>query len=273
MKHSRIGVWDLYEQPPPPRISAQLTPYIENAPYVWHMINDVLAIPYCKLLLATYLSLDLLASLVPALSLAYQGQLLSIVQTAVDTRSVDPHALTTAVAGAFLASLATRLLRYAKQRVATPLHARIKLHYSVHIFSALARLDVPTFDDPVVQSQLDAAVPKQASPSVPWAALSATTHVVATVIQLASQLSVLIAVLRNQPDGPLLAILCFALAFFKWNKSHKQWVSTGGALPFTYRSTYIPSPSMLYSPTSCRIIPITCVQLPNSEYVQVYARD
>lgn len=239
MKHSTIGVWDLYELPPPPKISATLTPYLQNAPYVWHMVKDVLAIPYCKPLLATYLSLDLLASLVPALSLVYQGQLLSIVQTAVDTRSVDPHALTIAVAGAFLASLATRLLRYLKQRVSTPLHARIKLHYSVHIFSALVRLDVPTFDDPIVQSQLDAAVPKQASPSVPWAALSAVTHVVATVIQLASQLSVLIAVLRDQPDGPLLAILCFALAFFKWNKSHKQWISTGGALSSIYRTYHV----------------------------------
>ena len=249
MNHSTIGVWDLYEQPPPPKIRVKLTPYIQNAPYVWHMVNDVLSIPYCKLLLATYLTLDLLASLVPALSLAYQGQLLSIVQIAVDTRSVNPRALTVAVAGAFLASLVTRILRYAKQRVATPLQARIKLHYSVHIFSALSRLDVPTFDDPVVQSQLDAAIPKQASQSVPWAALSAATHVVATVVQLVSQLSVLIAVLRNQPDGPLLAILCFALAFFKWNQSHKQWVSTGGALYFGCRSMYIPSPIVLYSAT------------------------
>lgn len=75
VKHSRIGVWDLYEE-----ITPRLGPIgwptfqpvydiVENIPYVWRMIVDVASIRECNILLFAYLVIELVASLLPALSL------------------------------------------------------------------------------------------------------------------------------------------------------------------------------------------------------------
>jgi hypothetical protein len=75
VKHSRIGVWDLYEEITPrlgllrwPTVQP-LVDIIENVPYVWRMIVDVASIRQCNVLLFAYLSIELVASLLPALSL------------------------------------------------------------------------------------------------------------------------------------------------------------------------------------------------------------
>ena len=133
------------------------------------------------------------------------------------------------------------MLRYAKQRIATPLHVRIKLYYSVHIFHAMARLDVPTFDDPAIQRQLEHSFPRYSHSSTAFDAVSATLRVVTTAIQLTSQLSVLIRLLRNQPDGPLLAVLSFAHAFVQWSKVHKPFISDGVWAATTSDADYIKS--------------------------------
>jgi hypothetical protein len=75
VKHSRIGVWDLYEEITP-RLGLigwssfqPLFDIVENVPYVWRMIMDVASIRDCSILLLAYLFIELLASLLPALSL------------------------------------------------------------------------------------------------------------------------------------------------------------------------------------------------------------
>jgi len=73
VKHSRIGVWDLYEEITPRLIAwptlHPLFDVIENIPYVWHMILDITSIRECNVLLLAYLVIELVASLIPALSL------------------------------------------------------------------------------------------------------------------------------------------------------------------------------------------------------------
>lgn len=75
VKHSRIGVWDLYEEITPrlglfgwPTIQP-LFDIVENVPYVWRMLIDVASIRECNYLLLAYLIIELVASLLPALSL------------------------------------------------------------------------------------------------------------------------------------------------------------------------------------------------------------
>ncbi|KAF8955732.1 P-loop containing nucleoside triphosphate hydrolase protein [Flammula alnicola] len=177
---------------------------VESMPYVWRMIKDIASIP-----------VEFLASIVPAIALSYSGQLLTIVQTAVDHRTVDPHLL----------------ISSSPQRISSPLHLRIKLHYSVHIFAAMVRLD----------RQLEQSFPRRSHSNIAFSAVSTALHVITTTIQLASQLSVLINVLRNQPDGPLLAILCFTLAFFQWSKAHKSFISDGVWAATTSDQDYIKS--------------------------------
>lgn len=76
VKHSRIGAWDLYEEIQPELAhipgSSRLEPYLEivqNLPYVLRMLKDVSSIRACWFLLALYLTVECIASLIPAISL------------------------------------------------------------------------------------------------------------------------------------------------------------------------------------------------------------
>ncbi|KAF9014908.1 P-loop containing nucleoside triphosphate hydrolase protein [Cyathus striatus] len=234
VKHSRIGVWDLYEdkQTQLPHVpgASRLESYFEvinSFPYVWRMIKDIGSIRSCWLLLSVYLLVEFVASLVPALSLWYSGQLLKIVQTAVDKRTVDAELLFSVFLGRLACSFVNRLLRYAKQRIAVPLNVRIKQYYSVHIFHAMARLDVPTFDDAAVQRQLEQSFPPNSRSSIAWDTVVMALHMMSTMLQLTSQLSVLIGVLKDQRDGPLLAVLSFSHALFQWTTVRKPFISDG----------------------------------------------
>lgn len=87
VKHTRIGVWDLYEDISATPISSRLrwpgfksyTILARSVPYVWRMIKDIASTPDCSFLLLAFLLLELVISFIPAVSLYYSGQLLTIV--------------------------------------------------------------------------------------------------------------------------------------------------------------------------------------------------
>jgi hypothetical protein len=89
IKHKKFGLWDLYVEVDDhipyyiqwPAISLQ--PYIQSAPYAWRMIKDITSIPKCRVLLAAYVLTELAAALIPALTLSYSGQMLSIVNLSI----------------------------------------------------------------------------------------------------------------------------------------------------------------------------------------------
>lgn len=121
----------------------------------------------------------------------------------------------------------TRLLKYAKNRITFPLRARLKQHYSVHLFAARARLDVPTFEDPAVQRQLDTASHVNGQ-SVAWGTFTMLSGLMTTAIKVITQTSVLIRVLKDQPDGPMLAIVSFAPEATQWLQWQKFNLHGGG---------------------------------------------
>ncbi|KAG1777296.1 P-loop containing nucleoside triphosphate hydrolase protein [Suillus placidus] len=212
VKHTRIGVWDLYEdrQTDMPHIpgSSRLETYsqiVQSMPHVLRMLKDILSIRQCWLLLSVFLVVEVLASLTPAISLWYAPKL--YVETAIETRTVDTTVLIHVAVGRVACTVATRLLQYARSRIVIPINMSIKRFYAGHIFHSMARLDVPTFEDSAVQRQLESA----------WA----STNVIMTVIRLLSQISVLFTVLREQQDGSLLAILSFSQSIFQWYSTSK----------------------------------------------------
>jgi len=76
VKHTRLGVWDLYEQVDPgiirlPGISevARRLEVLNDLPYVWRMFKDVASIKSCWLLFLIYCIIELLSSLLPAVTL------------------------------------------------------------------------------------------------------------------------------------------------------------------------------------------------------------
>ncbi|KAG1746810.1 P-loop containing nucleoside triphosphate hydrolase protein [Suillus lakei] len=237
VKHTRIGVWDLYEdrQTDIPNIpgSSRLETYaqiVQSMPHVLRMLKDILSIRQCWLLLSVFFVLEVLASLIPAISLWYSGQLLRLVETAIATRTVDTTVLIHVAVGRVACTVATRLLQYARSRIVIPINMSIKQFYAGHIFHSMARLDVPTFEDSAVQRQLESAWASPWGSSVAWQTVQSSTNVVMTVIRLLSQISVLFAVLREQQDGPLLAILSFSQSIFQWYSTSKGirvvWAAT-----------------------------------------------
>lgn len=111
-----------------------------------------------------------------------------------------------------------------------PLNIRIKQYYSVHIFHAMARLDVPTFDDDAVQRQLQQSFPANSRSSIAWETVTTALRMLTTVLHLVSQISVLVSVLGGQRDGPLLAILSFSHALFEWATFRRQYINPGGGM-------------------------------------------
>lgn len=94
----------------------------------------------------------------------------------------------------------------------------------------MSRLDLPTFDDPAVQRQLNQAVPTDhAHANVAFRSVTTILRVFTTAIQLLSQLSVLINLLKDQPDGILLAFFSFAHGFIQWTKTNKPFINASGS--------------------------------------------
>ncbi|KAG1725553.1 P-loop containing nucleoside triphosphate hydrolase protein [Suillus paluster] len=230
VKHTRIGVWDLYEDRQTdsmPRIpgSSRLETYaqiVQSFPHVVRMLKDILSIKRCWLLLSVFFVVEILASLTPAVSLWYSGQLLRLVETAIETRTVDTTVLIHVAVGRVACTVATRLLQYARSRIVIPLNLSIKQFYAGHIFHSMARLDVPTFENSAVQRQLESTWASPWGSSVAWETIQMSTSIVMTVIRLLSQVSVLFAVLREQQDGPLLAILSLSQSIFHWYSTNKR---------------------------------------------------
>ncbi|KAF9266927.1 P-loop containing nucleoside triphosphate hydrolase protein [Marasmius fiardii PR-910] len=227
VKHTQIGVWDLYEEKQPERLPGtsrlKLDAYIEHflevyncLPYVWRMLKDIGSIRECWFLLGVYLSLETLSSLTPALSLWYSSQLLTIVQNAIEHRTVDKDLLFHIALGRVLCSSVTIFFDWGKTRLARYLNLLIKQYYSGHMFQTMARLDVPTFEDSGIQRQLEQVFTPDSRTSIAWEVVTVAVRLFTTVLQLASQLSVLVTVLKHQRDGPLLAVLSFSQTLFTW---------------------------------------------------------
>jgi hypothetical protein len=148
-----------------------------------------------------------------------------------ENRTVETDILLEIAAGRMMAATATRVLKYTQKRLGMRLNWRIRAFYSVHIFGSMARLDVPTFNDPVIQQQLEDAFSTSGHSSAAWDTITAASHISSLVLELTSRLLVLIDVLRNQRDGPLLAFLCFGQSALQWS-SYRSLTSGRCSLRF-----------------------------------------
>ncbi|KAF5388615.1 hypothetical protein D9757_004773 [Collybiopsis confluens] len=239
VKHTKISkVWELYEdyEVKKPRLSffsfsprQRLERYLglyENLPFVWRMLKDIGRIRACWFYLGVYLIIQLALSLAPAIQLWYSGQLLKIVETAVEKRTVDKQLLFRIASGRIASSLAELVLNHVTTIVVRPLNSQIKQYYTVHMFGVLARMDVPTYDDPLIQRQLEQAFPSGSRNSIVWRTVATCIHVVTSAIRLLSQLSVLYSVLNKQKDGLLFAFLSFSQPLLAWGSGYNAGIFT-----------------------------------------------
>ncbi|KAJ7356592.1 P-loop containing nucleoside triphosphate hydrolase protein [Mycena albidolilacea] len=235
VKHTRIGIWDLYEEVEP-RLKhvpgyfrSRLETFHEvkhSVPFILRMFKEIGAIRACWWLLAGYLIITLVLALVPAVELWYAGLLLKIVQNAIAHRTVDRNLLFQVAASRLICNAITRLLQHGQGLLYKPLNERIRQHYAIQSFHARARLDVPTYSDSSVLRQLDNSTTSSRS-SVAWNNVLTILHLVSTGVELVSQFSVLFNLLRDQRDGTLLAALSFGHTLFRRKVGQKSWSPSG----------------------------------------------
>ncbi|KAG2075724.1 P-loop containing nucleoside triphosphate hydrolase protein [Suillus decipiens] len=223
-KHTRIGIWDLYEerQSALPRIpfSSMSEAYaliIQSVPYLVRMFKDVLSIRRCSMLLSAYLLVEVLASLIPAVLLWYSGQLLRLVESTMETRTVDTTVLVHFVVAHLICTVATRFLRYSRACITPLLILYIKQFYHEHMFHQIARLDVPTFRSVEGLRMLHDS--NDWSHPIAWDTIRQLTNIAMKLIRLLSQLLVLITVMWEQRDGLLLVVLSFLQYLLPWNSA------------------------------------------------------
>ncbi|KAG2132773.1 P-loop containing nucleoside triphosphate hydrolase protein [Suillus clintonianus] len=225
-KHTRIGIWDLYEgrksdlpRVPASSISKTYAQIIESAPYLVRMLKDVLSIRGCSVLFPAYLVVEVLTSLIPAVSLWYSGQLLRLVESAMETRTVDTTVLVHFAVGNLICTAATRFLRYSRTCITPPLILYIKQFYNDRAFHSAVHLDLPAF------SALDGSSMRQGlllgHVSDAWDTIHVSMDIAMMIIRLLSQLLVLITVMWEQQDGPLLVILSFLQYILPWDSAGK----------------------------------------------------
>ncbi|KAG1777293.1 P-loop containing nucleoside triphosphate hydrolase protein [Suillus placidus] len=221
VRHTRIGVWDLYEdlQTDFPRKmglsrSKTYAQIVQTMPYIARMFKDILSIRRARMLLPAFLAVEVLESLLPAISLWYSGQLLHLTETVIETHAVDTTVLIHVAVGRVGCAVVGHLLRHARTRIKIPLNMCIKQFYDRRMFHSIVRLDLPTFEDSAIQRQLDFTLDRGSN--VPWDAVWASTSLAMMGISLLSQFSVLFTILREQQDGPLLVILGFSRSMFRW---------------------------------------------------------
>lgn len=144
------------------------------------------------------------------------------VQTAIDTRTVDKDFLVRISVGRMACAVLGRLLGHAKTTISYPLSKRLKQHYTVHLFYARARLDLPTFEDSAVQRQLEEASQSFSRSGVAWDTFSMVTSALSTAVHITSEVSMLAAILKDQPDGTLLATISLSQSILDWMSRAKS---------------------------------------------------
>ncbi|KAF5351573.1 hypothetical protein D9758_007222 [Tetrapyrgos nigripes] len=231
VQHTEIGVWDLYEEIVPEltrlpfyefwssRVNVELLLELSrNAPFVWRMFTDILTnVEGCWWLLGI---------LIPAITLWYSSQLLKIVQTAIDERTVDTSLLIHICIGRFACSAMNILLSNLQVVFSRPLGFRIRQFYTHKQIHCMARLDVPTFSDPSLQRQMQSAFGMNVGNDLAMSTVTRTMNIVTSGTRLVSQLGVLLSVLRDQTDGPLLAVICFVQTIFQHWRRDQSWIKS-----------------------------------------------
>ena len=137
------------------------------------------------------------------------------VKSAVDKHTLDPGHLLRVVFGRALCSAAGHFLYYTCNTLSSALNRRCRQYYSTHEFHAMARLDVPTWDDPAVASQINALTPHPPH-TISWAVILTFVDTVSAIVRMLSQTVVLFGVLRGHKEGLLFALLTLCSNFVSY---------------------------------------------------------
>lgn len=125
-----------------------------------------------------------------------------------DERRLDEELLVFASIGRICCAIAQALLGYWAEKLQVPLDLLMREHFDKNVFSVRANLDVPTYDDKVVQGKLEATSRgSQGTRGIAWESLSVILGLCSSVARLVTELGVLVKVVGSQRDGITFAMI------------------------------------------------------------------
>ncbi|KAF9650307.1 P-loop containing nucleoside triphosphate hydrolase protein [Thelephora ganbajun] len=209
--HTKAGIWDVYEQIPTTKFGINIPvllklsrnlEIIQDLPFVWRMLKDVLKIKSCRYYLCLFIFVKTLASLQPAVALWFTSHYLTIIQLAMDERRLDEKLLIFASIGRMCCAIAETFLDSWEEKLQIPLDLLIKEHFDKEIFSVSVDLDVPTYNDKIVKRRLDGvSAGSDGGSSIAWESISVILSLFSSVTRLVTELGVLAKVAGSQQDG------------------------------------------------------------------------
>ena len=133
---------------------------------------------------------------------------------AIDERRLDEQLLIFASVGRLCCVVARGFLEYLEQKLRIPLDRLIGEHFKRNGFGVRADLDVPTYQDKIVQGKLEATLKSRMKPrhgcnSIGWESFSVFIDLLSATIRLVAELAVLVKVAGSQQGGISFAIVHF----------------------------------------------------------------
>jgi len=125
-----------------------------------------------------------------------------------DERRVDEKLLIFACIGRLCCAIAQALFDYWGEKLQAPLDLLMREHFDRNVFNVKTGLDVPTYDDKVVQGKLEATSRGSSGRhGIAWESLSVVLGLFSSVTRLVTELGVLAKVVGSQQDGISFAIV------------------------------------------------------------------
>ena len=111
-----------------------------------------------------------------------------------------------------------------KANLSERINRRIHQHFSLYVVNALTRLDIPTYEDPRINSQLHPLIwsylEEDDMPNV-WDLLCTMLDVFTIAISLLTQTGILMKVMQKQEDGWSMVFLSSAPLVMKWMQERR----------------------------------------------------
>ena len=129
---------------------------------------------------------------------------------AVDERRLDVELLIFTSVGRLCCVIARAIFEHLESRLQIPLDQLMREHFEKNVFSVSADLDVPTYQDKVVQGKLETtSTGPYGRYGIAWESLSVIIGLLSAVTRLVAQLGVLAKVVGSQQDGISFATMHF----------------------------------------------------------------
>ncbi|KAF8323977.1 P-loop containing nucleoside triphosphate hydrolase protein [Clavulina sp. PMI_390] len=213
LKSTFVGCYEILEEVqswtslvPGSKLFENTKLFIEDWPFVVRFAADCVKQGGFWLLF-TYICFRLALSVTSAGSLYFSGRLMNVISDFVKEETID-HKRFYHAAGSLLGwkLLELQLETVHRTHLRAPLKRRIDVYFGDLILKAQVRLDLPTFNDPVVKTKFKQLKPSS-SRGQGWKIFSGVFATLSSLMSIGSELVVLWTLLKEEDGGTTFALI------------------------------------------------------------------